>query len=215
MEKKLRLGFLASGRGSNLQAILQACRDGRLRAIPAIVISNNEDSGALALAGREALPACHLSGKTHPDPAALDEAIVAVLLKHNADLVVLAGYMKRIGPVMLRTYRHRVINIHPALLPQHGGKGMYGLAVHESVIKSGAKETGATVHLVEGEYDSGLILAQRRVPVHRDDTAATLAARVLATEHILYVDVLRDIIEGAIRLPEQESASPGRLHDGT
>src|SRR3989304_8004649 len=81
MEKKLRLGFLASGRGSNLQAILQACRDGRLRAVPAVVISNNADSGALILAGREALPACHLSGKTHPDPAALDEAIAAALPK--------------------------------------------------------------------------------------------------------------------------------------
>ena len=201
MEKILRLGFLASGRGSNLQAILQACRDGRLRAVPAVVISNNADSGALALAGREGLPACHLSGKTHPDPVALDEAIAAALQKHAVDLVVLAGYMKRIGPVTLRAYHHRIINIHPALLPQHGGEGMYGLAVHEAVIKSGAKETGATVHLVEEEYDNGLILAQRRVPVHRDDTAASLAARVLETEHALYVDVLRDIIEGAIQLP--------------
>jgi phosphoribosylglycinamide formyltransferase-1 len=201
MKKKLRLGFLASGRGSNLEAILQACRDGRLSAVPVVVISNNADSGALALAGREMLPACHLSSKTHPDPAALDEAITAVLQKYKVDLVVLAGYMKRIGPVTLRTYRHRIINIHPALLPHYGGKGMYGLAVHEAVIKSGAKETGVTIHLVEEEYDSGLILAQRRVPVHRDDTSATLAARVLETEHALYVDVLRDIVEGVIKLP--------------
>ena len=199
--KIFRLGFLASGRGSNLQAILQACRDGRLRAIPAVVISNNADSGALAIARSEAVPACHLSSKTHPDPAALDEAITAVLQKHDVDLVVLAGYMKRIGPVTLRAYRHRIINIHPALLPQHGGKGMYGQAVHEAVIRSGEKETGATVHLVEEEYDNGLILAQRRVPVHNDDTTATLSARVLETEHALYVDVLRNIIEGAIKLP--------------
>jgi phosphoribosylglycinamide formyltransferase-1 len=203
MEKKLRLGFLASGRGSNLQAILQACRDGRLRAVPAVVISNNADSGALALAGHDALPACHLSSKTHSDPDALDEAIAAVLQKHDVDLVVLAGYMKKIGPATLRTYRYRIINIHPALLPHYGGKGMYGLTVHEAVIKSGEKESGATVHLVEEDYDSGLILAQRRVPVHSGDTAATLAARVLETEHALYVDVLRDIIEGVIQLPVQ------------
>jgi len=138
MEKILRLGFLASGRGSNLQAILQACRDGRLRAVPAVVISNNADSGALALAGREGLPACHLSGKTHPDPDVLDKAITAALQQHDVDLVVLAGYMKRIGPVTLRAYRHRIINIHPALLPHHGGKGMYGLAVHEARIAASA-----------------------------------------------------------------------------
>ena len=199
--KIFRLGFLASGRGSNLQAILQACRDGRLRAVPAVVISNNAESGALALAIREGVPACYLSGKTHPDPAALDEAIAAALQKHDVDLVVLGGYMKRIGPVTLRNYQHRIINIHPALLPHHGGEGMYGLAVHEAVIQSGEKETGATVHLVEEKYDSGLILAQRRVPIHKNDTAATLAARVLETEHVLYVDVLRDIIEGTIQLP--------------
>ena len=204
MGKKLRLGFLASGRGSNLQAILKACHDGRLMAVPAVVISNNADSGALTLARREALPACHLSTTTHPDPADLDEAITAVLQKYDVDLVVLAGYMKKIGPVTLRTYRRRILNIHPALLPKHGGRGMYGMAVHEAVIRSGEKETGVTVHVVEEDYDSGLILAQGHVPVHADDTAATLAARVLETEHVLYVDVLRGIIDGTIKLPGQE-----------
>jgi len=201
--KLLKLGFLASGRGSNLQAILQACRDGRLGAIPAVVISNNADSGALALARRETIPACHLSAGTHPDPADLDEAIAAALQKHGVDLVVLAGYMKKIGPVTLRAFRHRILNIHPALLPRHGGRGMYGMAVHEAVIRAGEKESGATVHLVEDEYDSGVILAQGRVPVHDDDTAATLAARVLETEHVLYVEVLRGIIDGIIKLPDQ------------
>jgi len=204
MSKALRLGFLASGRGSNLQAILQACRDGRLSATPAVVISNNADSGALALAGREALPACHLSSKTHPDPKTLDQAITAMLRKHGVDLVVLAGYMKKIGPKTLRTYRNRILNIHPSLLPNHGGQGMHGMAVHEAVLRAGEQETGATVHLVEGEYDSGRILAQRRVPVRSDDTAATLAARVLETEHDLYVDVLRGIIAGEIKLAVED-----------
>jgi phosphoribosylglycinamide formyltransferase-1 len=208
--KKLRLGFLASGRGSNLQAILRACQDGRLGAVPAIVISNNADSGALALARREALPAFHLSTRTHPDPAELDEAITAALQQHDVDLVVLAGYMKKIGPVTLRTYRHRILNIHPALLPKHGGQGMYGMAVHEAVISAGEKETGVTVHVVEEDYDSGMVLAQGRVPVHAGDTAATLAARVLEKEHVLYVEVLRGIIDGTITLPGQESI-PGKV----
>lgn len=197
----LRLGFLASGRGSNLMAIVQACRDGRLKAVPAVVISNNADSGALALARRETLPAYHLSSKTHPDPMFLDQAIATMLQKYAVDLVVLAGYMKKIGPVTLRTYRHRIINIHPSLLPAYGGQGMYGMAVHEAVIQAGEKETGATVHLVEEEYDSGLMLAQRRVPVHTNDTPAMLAARVLETEHKLYVEVLRNIIDGVTKLP--------------
>ena len=203
MEKKIRLGFLASGRGSNLQSILQACRDGRLRAIPTVVVSNNENSGALALARQEALPAFHLSARTHPDPVKLDEAITAALQKHGVDLVVLAGYMKKIGPVTLQAYRHRILNIHPALLPKHGGRGMYGVAVHEAVIRSGDKETGVTVHVVDDDYDSGVILAQVRVPVIKGDTAASLADRVLQQEHILYVEVLRGIIDGTIKLPDQ------------
>lgn len=201
MSKALRLGFLASGRGSNLQAILQACREGWLKAVPVVVISNNADSGALVLARNETVPACHLSSKTHADSALLDEAIAATLQQYAVDLVVLAGYMKKIGPVTLQTYHHRIINIHPSLLPAYGGRGMYGMAVHEAVLRDGAKETGVTVHVVEDEYDSGLVLAQRRVPVHPDDTPATLAARVLVTEHTLYVQVLRDIVEGVIRLP--------------
>ena len=203
MRDTLRLGFLASGRGSNLQAILQACRNGGLQAIPAVVISNNADSGALALARREVLPAYHLSRNTHPDPVALDQSVYATLQKHAVDLVVLAGFMKKIGPVTLQGYRHRIINIHPALLPKHEGQGMYGMAVHQAVIQAGEQETGVTVHLVEGEYDTGLVLAQLRVPVRHDDTAATLAARVLEAEHILYVEVLRDIINGAITLPDR------------
>ncbi|MGH8120249.1 MAG: phosphoribosylglycinamide formyltransferase [Gammaproteobacteria bacterium] len=204
MGKVLRLGFLVSGRGSNLQAILQACRDGRLKATPAVVISNNTDSGALALARDAALPAYHLSSKTHPDPKILDRTITAILQKHEVDLVVLAGYMKKLGPITLRAYRNRILNIHPSLLPNHGGQGMYGMAVHEAVLRAGEKETGATVHLVDGEYDTGRILAQRRVPVRRDDTAAALAARVLETEHELYVEVLRGIIDGEIKLPVED-----------
>ena len=201
MRKILRLGFLASGRGSNVRAIVEACRDGRLPATPVVLICNNAQAGVLTLARSTELPARHLSGTTHPDPAALDQAICATLREYAVDLVVLAGYMKKLGPATLQAYHHRIINIHPALLPRFGGQGMYGLAVHEAVLRAGERESGATVHLVEGDYDRGRVLAQRRVPVLAGDTAQGLAARVLEAEHVLYVETLRRILTGEIALP--------------
>lgn len=199
--KRWKLAFLASHRGSNMQALLDACRGGRLQAEPVAVISNNADSGALQRARAAGIPAYHLSAATHADPAALDRAIAATLQRHDPDLVLLAGWMKRIGPHTLDAFRGRMLNIHPALLPAHGGRGLYGMRVHEAVIAAGERESGATVHLVDGEYDSGAILAQRRVPVRPGDTAESLAARVLAVEHELYVDTVAGVIAGDIRLP--------------
>lgn len=197
----LRLGFLASSRGSNMQAIIDACQSGLLDAEPVVVISNNASSGALARAKTEAIPAYHLSGKTHPDVQGLDQAIKETLARHQVELVVLAGYMKKLGPITLRAYQGRVINIHPALLPKHGGKGMYGIHIHEAVLAAGESETGITIHLVDDQYDTGAILAQRKVPVEEGDTAERLAARVLAVEHQFYVETLGKIITGEINLP--------------
>ncbi len=135
-------------------------------------------------------------------PQQLDQAITDALKKHQVDLVVLAGYMKKLGPVTLAAYQGRVINIHPALLPKYGGKGMYGIHVHEAVLAAGETETGVTVHLVDDHYDGGAILAQRRVPVNSDDTADSLAARVLEVEHEFYVETLGKILAGEIELPE-------------
>jgi phosphoribosylglycinamide formyltransferase 1 len=199
-DKLVRLGFLASGRGSNMQAIIEACINGKIKAEPVVVISNNATAGALEIARRESIPAFHLSNYTHPDPGLLDQAITETLQQNHADLVILAGYMKKIGPALLGAYRNRIINIHPSLLPKFGGHGMYGIHVHEAVLAAGEKTTGATVHLVEGEYDSGRILKQREIEVLLDDTPESLAARVLEVEHSLYVDVLMDIIEGKIIL---------------
>lgn len=199
-DKLVRLGFLASGRGSNMQAIIEACKNGKIKAEPVVVISNNATAGALEIARRESIPAFHLSNQTHPDPNLLDQAITETLQHHHADLVILAGYMKKIGPALLGAYRNRIINIHPSLLPKFGGQGMYGIHVHEAVLAAGEKTTGATVHLVEGEYDSGRILKQREVKVMPDDTPESLAARVLEAEHMLYADVLKDIIRGKIIL---------------
>jgi phosphoribosylglycinamide formyltransferase-1 len=183
-----------------MQAVIRACNSGELNARPAVVISNNASAGALDIARRESIPAFHLSSKTHPAPGLLDRAITQTLQQHGAELVVLAGYMKKIGPFLLDAYKNRIINIHPSLLPKFGGQGMYGMNVHTAVIAAGEKTTGATVHLVEGEYDSGKILGQREVKVLPADTPQSLAARVLDAEHSLYVDVLKDIIDGKINL---------------
>ena len=197
---KLRLGFLASHGGSNVQAILDACREGRLDAEPSVVISNNSEALVLDRAMAARVPAFHLSAHIHPDPARLDEAILATLEKHRVNLIVLAGYMKKLGPKTLARYRGRVLNMHPALLPKFGGKGMYGHHVHDAVLEAGEKESGATVHIADAEYDEGRILAQKKVPVMAGDTSESLAARVLEVEHQLYAETLQRIARGDIRL---------------
>ncbi|HVN96914.1 MAG TPA: phosphoribosylglycinamide formyltransferase [Syntrophorhabdaceae bacterium] len=197
----MKIGFLASHGGSNMQAIIDACKSGKLEAIPAVVVSNNSDSGAIARARTEGVPHYYLSGKTHPDPVELDQAILDALLRHGVDIVILAGYMKKLGPKTLAHFRGRILNVHPALLPKFGGAGMYGIHVHEAVIAAGEKESGVTIHLVDEQYDTGPILAQRRVPVMPDDTPETLAARVLTEEHILYSETLQRIATGELSLP--------------
>ncbi|HOW55171.1 MAG TPA: phosphoribosylglycinamide formyltransferase [Syntrophorhabdaceae bacterium] len=197
----MNIGFLASHGGSNMQAIIDACKEGRLSAAAAVVISNNGDSRALERARTEGIPNYHLSGNTHPDPDDLDRAIMDTLVRHNVDVIALAGYMKKLGPKTLACFRGRILNIHPALLPKFGGKGMYGIHVHEAVIAAGEKESGVTVHLVDEEYDRGPILAQVRVPVMPGDTPEILAERVLAQEHLLYPATLQRIATGEIVLP--------------
>jgi phosphoribosylglycinamide formyltransferase 1 len=197
----MNLGFFASGRGTNMQAVIDACNSGLLAAKPCLVISNNSASEALARAQQEGIPACHFSSKTHPDPSQLDQTILSTLQQHQVDLVVLAGFMKRLGAQTLSAYQGRVINIHPALLPKYGGEGMYGIHVHAAVIAAGDRETGVTIHLVDREYDHGDILAQTRVPVLKDDTAEILAERVLVREHTFLVETLQRIIAGTIVLP--------------
>ncbi len=198
---KIKLGFLASHRGTNMQCIIDACVDGRLDAVPVVVISNNGSSMALDRAERAGIPAYHLGSTNFPDEGVLDCAVRDTLLRHGVDLVVLAGYMKKIGSKTLKTFNGRIINVHPALLPRHGGKGMFGMNVHKKVLESGDTETGVTIHAVNHEYDTGPILAQRTVPVLEEDTPETLAARVLPVEHQLYVETIAKITRGEIPLP--------------
>ena len=197
---KLPLGVLASHGGTNLQAIIDACADGALDAEVRVVISNNSRSRALERARRANIPTAHLSSVTHPDPARLDSAIADTLASHSVQLVALAGYMKKLGPRTLARYRARILNIHPALLPKFGGRGMYGERVHAAVIAAGERVSGASVHLVDAEYDQGPVIAQAEVPVLPGDTPAALAARVLEQEHTLYPRAIRRIASGHLDL---------------
>ncbi len=195
-----RLAVLASHGGSNMQAVLHRTLAGELDASVVLVISNNSRSGALDRARRQDIPWMHLSGRTHPEPGALDAAICSALLEVNAEVILLAGYMKKLGPVTLEAFRGRILNIHPALLPRHGGHGMYGMRPHEAVLAAGDRESGATVHVVDGEYDHGRVLRQHRVPVLPGDTPQTLQQRVLAVEHTLFSEVVADIAGGRLTL---------------
>lgn len=194
------LAFLASHNGTNMRAIVAACRDGRLRASPCVLISNNADSEAMVWAKANKIAAVHISAKSAGSEAAADNAIAATLAQHGADLVILAGYMRKLGPETLGSFPRRILNVHPALLPKFGGHGMYGQFVHEAVLKSGDIETGVTIHLVDGEYDKGPVVAQAKVPVQPGDTAATLAARVQAREQELYPETLKRIFSREIDL---------------
>lgn len=191
---------MASHEGTTLQAILDACAAHEIAARVVTVISNNGGSGALRRARAAGAEAVHLSSKTHPEPAALDAALIQALTIHDVELVMLAGYMKKLGPALLERYRGRILNTHPALLPKFGGHGMYGMRVHEAVLRAGETESGPSVHLVDAEYDTGRVLAQAQVPVEAGDTPETLAARVQERERCLVVAVLGQIANGEFAL---------------
>jgi formyltetrahydrofolate-dependent phosphoribosylglycinamide formyltransferase len=177
-DRTFRVAVLASGGGSNLQALLDACA-GSAPARVVLVLSNNPAAGALERARKAGVPARVIA---NPQDG---KALSTMLAEARADLVVLAGYLKLVPPETVAAWQGRMINIHPALLPAFGGPGMYGRRVHEAVIASGAKVSGASIHLVTPEYDRGPLVAQEMVPVEPGDTAESLAARVLTVEHRL------------------------------
>jgi formyltetrahydrofolate-dependent phosphoribosylglycinamide formyltransferase len=193
-----RIAVLASGGGSNLQAIV-AHLDALGASTPgavSLVVSDRSAAGALEKARARGVAALHLpaAGPTGALEAALDA--------HHIDLVVLAGYLRLVPPGVVRRWRGRLVNIHPALLPAFGGHGMYGHHVHDAVIASGVRVSGATVHFVDEHFDRGPIIAQWPVPVPVGDTAAALAARVLAVEHRIYPWCVAALARGEVRLGE-------------
>jgi formyltetrahydrofolate-dependent phosphoribosylglycinamide formyltransferase len=197
---RARIAVLASGGGSNLGAIvdhLAALGEGRHGDV-VLVASNRPDAGALARAERAGIARVVLRSPHAPDGVDLGPSLVA----HEVDLVALAGYMRLVPPEVTAAYRGRILNVHPALLPEFGGMGMYGLRVHRAVLEAGATLSGPSVHFVDEVYDHGALIAQWPVPVLPGDDAQSLAARVLRAEHLLYPRVVNAVAGGEVRLGE-------------
>ncbi|MBN1355267.1 phosphoribosylformylglycinamidine cyclo-ligase [bacterium] len=188
-----RLAVIGSGRGSNMESICEAIDRGDLNAEVVCVISNNSRAFILKRGRRRNIPVYHVSSATHPDPGQRESEMLRIFSENGVNVICLAGYMKKIPRSIIRAYPGRILNIHPALLPAFGGPGMFGMKVHEAVIRSGARYSGASVHIVDEEYDRGKIIGQEIVPVFPDDTPETLAERVLKVEHELYWRTLAEM----------------------
>ena len=204
VSEPLNIAVFASGKGSNFQAILEAIEYGKISHTKIVaVFSNNSDAGALAIAREHHIPAIHLSRKQFESDETFNRSLLETLVNHNANFIVLAGYVKKIDSSIIKKYRNRILNIHPALLPAFGGAGMYGIHVHEAVLAQKSAVTGATVHVVDEEYDRGPIVLQKKIEVKEGDTPETLAARVLELEHQLYPEAIRLFAEGKVKIDGQ------------
>ncbi len=195
----LKLGFLASRNGAGMRAIVQAAEAGELDAEARILVTNRPDVPALAFAAEHRLPSRVIP--TLPDPDAADAALAEALAGAGVELVILSGYLRKLGPRTLAAFPSRILNIHPALLPRFGGQGMYGRRVHEAVAAAGVSVTGASVHIVDGDYDQGPVIASRSVTLAPGDDAETIERKVTGVEPSLFVDTLRRICAGELVLP--------------
>ena len=196
----MRIAVFASHGGSNLQSLIDACESGRIDGKVVLVVCNNRKAYALERAANHGVPALVITDKDFADYAAYASAMLAALDMAGVELICLAGYMKKIPDELIRKYHRRVVNIHPALLPKFGGKGMYGIHVHEAVLAAGETETGVSIHLVDSDYDHGRIISQRRVAVLPGDTPESLQQRVLEIEHELYPETVARIASGELKL---------------
>ncbi|MBE0501491.1 MAG: phosphoribosylglycinamide formyltransferase [Desulfuromonadales bacterium] len=195
MSKKLRIGAIASGGGTNLQAIIDRCADGSLQAEIVLVISNNPDAGALDRGKRAGIPTLCIDHRHYSDREDFDQQIVAALKTAGADTIVLAGFMRIVTDTILNAFPQRVLNIHPALLP-----AFPGLHVQRKALEYGARFAGCTVHFVDSGVDTGPIIAQAVVPVLDDDTEQTLSARILIEEHRLYPHAIQLLAEDRLKI---------------
>ena len=190
---KLNLAVLISGGGSNLQAIIDACKDSDFPATVRVVISNTPGAYGLTRAENAGIPAITIDHKNYRTRQDFEEALTDVLSGHDIDLICLAGFMRILTPAFIAKWPRKIINTHPSLLPKFGGEGMYGMRVHQAVLDSGEQYSGSTIHYVIPEVDKGEIIIQKQVDIHRDDTAETLAKRVLASEHLAYPEAIKQI----------------------
>jgi phosphoribosylglycinamide formyltransferase 1 len=198
-KEPLRLAFLASRNGSSFRAIVEAIEAGSLPAAACLLVSNNRAAPALDFAQAHGVPTLVLPTKT--DPEAADARLAEALAEAGADLVVLSGYLRRLGPATLSRFRNRILNIHPGPLPDFGGEGMYGRRVHEAVIAAGAAESAVVIHLVDEVYDNGPAIASRAIPLAPGETPESLEAKVAAAEPAFFVETLGRIARGELKLP--------------
>lgn len=194
--KKVKIGVLISGGGSNLQAIIDATQTTLLNcAEVAFVISNKPKVFGLQRAEKAKIPNLFLDPKLFTNKSAFYKKVIQIFQNAQIEIICLAGFLSKLEPNILQTYPNKILNIHPSLLPKFGGKGMYGHFVHEAVLKSNEKESGCTVHLVNEEFDQGQILMQQKVLIQAEDSAETLAARILKQEHILFPKAIAHFIQ--------------------
>lgn len=193
----MKIAFFASHNGSAARAISEACLNGSLNATPVLLVSNNPGSKALDWAKELRVKTAVINAGNANDP---DTAIAGLLEDHHIDLVVCSGYMKLIGPETIKAVHGAILNVHPALLPKYGGKGMYGRHVHQAVFDAKDTETGITIHLVDGEYDHGRVVAQKTLPVFSTDSVEDIENKVKAAEPDFYIETIKNILTGKITL---------------
>jgi phosphoribosylglycinamide formyltransferase 1 len=196
---KIAVMVSGQGRGTNLQAILDGCSNGRITGKVAVVIGVTEESPAIKRARDQRIEAVTVNPKDF-SPDDYNEVVLSILRDFSIDLICLAGYMRKLDQKIIDAYRDRIMNVHPALIPMFFGKGMYGHHVHEAAVERGVKVSGATVHFVDEDYDTGPIILQKFVPVMIDDTADVLADRVLQEEHRAYVEAVQLFAQGRLRV---------------
>ncbi|MGL4173575.1 MAG: formyltransferase family protein [Actinomycetota bacterium] len=193
----INIGFMVSGRGSNMKAVMDGCANGFIDGRPVAVVESRPATPAAQIATAHDVPVHTLR---RGDPDAGWGSCAAFFEDHGVDVIVLAGFLLRVDGLLLQRYEGQIINVHPALLPRYGGAGMYGLNVHQAVLAAGEDESGATVHLVDAHYDHGRILGQRAISVGHLASAQAIAAAVLPVEHALLVEVVASIARGEMPL---------------
>ncbi len=198
----MRIAIFASGSGSNAEAIIRASREGRLSSEVGLVVSNIINAGVLQRAEALEVNNSVIDPRSFESEELYITSLLSTLDENEIDFIALAGYLKLVQPELIDKYRNKITNIHPALLPSFGGKGFYGMKVHEAVLEAGCKVSGVTIHLVNEKYDRGAIIAQRTLPVLDDDNPESLASRVLKIEHEIYPEALRLFEEDRVQLTD-------------
>jgi len=204
MINKKNLAVFVSGSGTNFQAIQEHIVAGHINGKIVLLITNNPEAKAMEKAKNYCIDSLVIQQKDFKSSKAYSQEILNKLKQYNIDYIILAGYLKKIPAEIIKEYKNRIINIHPALLPKFGGKGMYGIHVHEAVLQAGEKETGPTVHFVDEVYDNGTIIMQYKVPVYPTDSPEVLQKRVLKQEHIILPHVVKLLCNDRIKVEDNK-----------